>query len=46
MIEAEQLEGRSTQKLVLETARHNVITAYTAAVGMKLYVASLTLTLP
>jgi hypothetical protein len=46
MIEVEQPEGLSTQKLVLETARHNVITAYTAAVGMKLYVASLTLTLP
>jgi DNA-binding NtrC family response regulator len=36
MIEVEQPEGLSTRKLVLETARHNVITAYTAAVGMKL----------
>jgi DNA-binding NtrC family response regulator len=36
MIEVEQPEGVSTRKLVLETARHNVITAYSAAVGMKL----------
>jgi response regulator RpfG family c-di-GMP phosphodiesterase len=36
MIEVEQPEGISTRKLVLETARHNVITAYTAAVGVKL----------
>lgn len=36
MIEVEQPEGLSTRKLVLETARHNVITAYTAAVGVKL----------
>ena len=36
MIEVEQPEGLSTRKLVLETARHNVITAYTAAAGVKL----------
>lgn len=36
MIEVEQPEGVSTRKLVLETARHNVISAYSAAVGMKL----------
>jgi CheY-like chemotaxis protein len=36
MIEVEQPEGLSTRKLVLETARHNVITAYTAAGGVKL----------
>ncbi len=36
MIEVEQPEGLSTRKLVLETARHNVITAYNAAVGVKL----------
>src|SRR6185437_9165055 len=36
MIEVEQPEGLSTRKLVLETAHRNVITAYTAAVGMKL----------
>ena len=36
MIEVEQPEGVSTRKLVLETARHNVISAYTTAVGVKL----------
>jgi DNA-binding NtrC family response regulator len=36
MIEVEQPEGVSTRKLVLETARHNVISAYSAAVGVKL----------
>jgi DNA-binding NtrC family response regulator len=36
MIEVEQPEGVSTRKLVLETARHNVITAYNAAAGIKL----------
>jgi hypothetical protein len=30
MIEVEQPEGVSSRKLILETARHNVITAYTA----------------
>lgn len=36
MIEVEQPEGVSTRKLVLETARHNVITAYTQDTGLKL----------
>lgn len=36
MIEVEQPEGISTRKLVLETARHNVITAYRAAAGIEL----------
>jgi DNA-binding NtrC family response regulator len=36
MIEVEQLEGISTRKLVLETARHNVITAYTKDGGAEL----------
>jgi DNA-binding response OmpR family regulator len=36
MIEVEQPEGLSTRKLVLETARHNVVTAYTAEGGMEL----------
>lgn len=36
MIEVEQPEGLSTRKLVLETARHNVITAYTSAAGQGL----------
>jgi hypothetical protein len=31
MVEVEQPEGISTRKLVLETARHNVITAYTGS---------------
>jgi DNA-binding NtrC family response regulator len=36
MIEVEQPEGVSTRKLVLETARHNVITAYTVQTGIEL----------
>ena len=36
MIEVEQPEGISTRKLVLETARHNVITAYTKDSGAEL----------
>jgi hypothetical protein len=36
MIEVEQSEGISTRKLVLETARHNVITAYTKDAGAEL----------
>ena len=36
MIEVEQPEGVSTRKLVLETARHNVITAYNSATGVEL----------
>lgn len=36
MIEVEQPEGISTRKLVLETARHNVITAYTGEGGAEL----------
>jgi DNA-binding NtrC family response regulator len=36
MIEVEQPEGLSTRKLVLETARHNVITAYTKDGGVDL----------
>ena len=36
MIEVEQPEGLSTRKLVLETARHNVITAYTKDGGVEL----------
>ncbi len=34
MIEVEQPEGISTRKLVLETARHNVITAYSGDKGV------------
>ena len=36
MIEVEQSEGISTRKLVLEAARHNVITAYTKDAGAEL----------
>jgi hypothetical protein len=36
MIEVEQPEGISTRKLVLETARHNVITAYSKGGGTDL----------
>jgi DNA-binding NtrC family response regulator len=36
MIEVEQPEGVSTRKLILETARHNVITAYNAKTGIEL----------
>lgn len=36
MIEAEQPEGLSARKLVVESAKHNVLTAYTADGGLKL----------
>jgi hypothetical protein len=36
MIEVEQPEGVSTRKLVLETARHNVISAYSKDASLKL----------
>ena len=36
MIEVEQPEGLSARKLVLETAKHNVITAYSGEYGMEL----------
>ena len=36
MIEVEQPEGVSARKLVLEAARHNVITAYSGKVGLEL----------
>jgi DNA-binding response OmpR family regulator len=34
MIEVEQPEGLSARKLVLETAKHNVLTAYSAQFGL------------
>jgi hypothetical protein len=37
MIEVEQPEGISARKLLLETARHNVITAYGGNVGLDLF---------
>lgn len=37
MIEIEQPEGLSARKLVLETSKHNVITAYGGAMGIKLF---------
>jgi len=36
MIEVEQPEGVSARKLVLETAKHNVITAYSGKSGLRL----------
>ncbi len=36
MIESEQPEGLSARKLVVETAKHNVLTAYTAEEGLTL----------
>ena len=37
MIEIEQPEGLSARKLVLETSKHNVITAYGGGMGIKLF---------
>src|SRR5665213_2389196 len=37
MIEVEQPEGLSARKLVLETSKHNVITAYSGASGVQLF---------
>jgi DNA-binding response OmpR family regulator len=37
MIEIEQPEGLSARKLVLETSKHNVITAYNGAAGIQLF---------
>lgn len=36
MMEEEQPEGLSARKLVAETAKHNVLTAYSAQTGMAL----------
>lgn len=36
MIETEQPEGLSARKLVVETARHNVVTAYNSKEGLNL----------
>ncbi|HWF67645.1 MAG TPA: hypothetical protein VN670_10075 [Acidobacteriaceae bacterium] len=37
MVEIEQPEGLSARKLVLETSKHNVITAYNGASGIELF---------
>ena len=37
MIEVEQPEGLSARKLVLETSKHNVITAYSGHAGIQLF---------
>lgn len=37
MIEVEQPEGLSARKLVLETSKHNVITAYSGQAGVELF---------
>lgn len=36
MLEDEQPEGLSARKLVVETAKHNVLTAYTLSTGLDL----------
>ena len=36
MIEIEQPEGLSARKLVLETAKHNVITSYNGTMGLQM----------
>ena len=36
MVEVEQPEGISSRKLILETARHNVLTAYSGEVAVNL----------
>jgi response regulator RpfG family c-di-GMP phosphodiesterase len=36
MIEVEQPEGLSARKLVLETAKHNVLTSYSAKHGLEM----------
>ena len=37
IVEVEPPEGISARKLVLETAKHNVITAYSAHEGLELF---------
>ncbi len=37
MIEVEQPEGLSARKLVLETSKHNVITAYSGTAGIQMF---------
>lgn len=37
MIEVEQPEGLSARKMVLETSKHNVITAYGGSIGIQLF---------
>lgn len=37
MIEIEQPEGLSARKLVLETSKHNVLTAYSGIAGIELF---------
>ena len=37
MIEIEQPEGLSARKLVLDTSKHNVLTAYSGASGVQLF---------
>ena len=37
IIESEPAQGLSTRKLLLETAKHNVITAYSAEEGIRMF---------
>jgi CheY-like chemotaxis protein len=37
IIEAERVDGLSTRKLLLESAKHNVVTAYSGKEGVEMY---------
>ncbi|HEY2234350.1 MAG TPA: response regulator [Candidatus Angelobacter sp.] len=37
IIEAERVDGLSTRKLLLESAKHNVLTAYSGKEGVEMY---------
>jgi CheY-like chemotaxis protein len=37
IIESERTDGLSTRKLLLESAKHNVVTAYSAKEGVEMY---------
>jgi DNA-binding response OmpR family regulator len=37
IIESERLDGLSTRKLLLESAKHNVVTAYSGKEGVEMY---------
>lgn len=37
IIESERLDGLSTRKLLLESAKHNVLTAYSGKEGVEMY---------
>jgi CheY-like chemotaxis protein len=37
IIESERTDGLSTRKLLLESAKHNVVTAYSGTEGVEMY---------